>query len=192
MIHRLRERMTYGNVVATLALFVALGGTSYAAITLPRNSVGAAQLRTSSVRSAEVKDRSLGARDLSLGARRFLKGQRGETGPRGPQGPRGDPGGTIGTPGSPALALTYVAQQGTAPPGAVGEEGGSGVAAATADCPAGRRVTGGGVRVDVGDDASAGESYPNLNNTAWTGVVGNDDEQNPATFTVFAICTPTP
>jgi hypothetical protein len=47
------------------------------------------------------------------------------------------------------------------------------------------------VRVDVGDDASARESYPNLNNTAWTGVVGNDGA-SAATFTVFAICTPTP
>ena len=115
MIHRLRERMTYGNVVATLALFVALGGTSYAAVTLPRNSVGATQLRTGAVRSDEVKDRSLGVSDLSLGARRSLQGQQGVPGPIGPQGPPGDPGGTIGTPGSPALALTYVAQEGTAP-----------------------------------------------------------------------------
>jgi hypothetical protein len=187
MIHRLRERMTYGNVVATLALFVALGGTSYAAVTLPRNSVGATQLRTGAVRSDEVKDRSLGVSDLSLGARRSLQGQQGVPGPVGPQGPPGDPGGTIGTPGSPALALTYVAQEGTAP----GTTGNSVVATATANCPAGRRVVGGGVRVDVGDDASSRESYPNVNNTAWTGVVGNDNP-NPATFTVIAICTPTP
>jgi len=37
-------RLTYGNVVATLALFVALGGASYAAIALPANSVGTRQL----------------------------------------------------------------------------------------------------------------------------------------------------
>ena len=42
-------RPTYANVVATLALFVALGGASYAAVTLPRNSVGSAQLRNGSV-----------------------------------------------------------------------------------------------------------------------------------------------
>jgi len=30
----------YANVTATLALIVALGGTSYAAVVLPRNSVG--------------------------------------------------------------------------------------------------------------------------------------------------------
>jgi hypothetical protein len=80
-----------------------------------------------------------------------------------------------------------VTQQGSAP--AAGAS--SGVGNASANCPAGRRVVGGGVRVDVGEDASARESYPNLNNTAWTGVVGNDGGA-PATFTVFAICTPTP
>ena len=36
---RLREKLSYANVVATLALFVALGGASYAAVTLPAGSV---------------------------------------------------------------------------------------------------------------------------------------------------------
>ena len=76
---RLRERLTFANVTASLALFIALGGTSYAAITLPRNSVGANQLRTGSVRSAEIRDRSLGARDLSA---------RGSAVPEGPGGAR--------------------------------------------------------------------------------------------------------
>jgi hypothetical protein len=46
---RIAERLTYANVVATLALFVALGGASYAAIQLPANSVGRAQLRNGAV-----------------------------------------------------------------------------------------------------------------------------------------------
>ena len=37
------------NVVAYLALFVALGGTSYAAISIPRNSVGANQIRNHAI-----------------------------------------------------------------------------------------------------------------------------------------------
>ena len=41
---RLRDRLTYANVISSLALFIALGGTSYA-LTLPRNSVGSAQIR---------------------------------------------------------------------------------------------------------------------------------------------------
>jgi hypothetical protein len=40
----LMRRLTYANVVATLALFVALGGASYAAIQLSANSVGTTQL----------------------------------------------------------------------------------------------------------------------------------------------------
>jgi hypothetical protein len=46
---RVGERLSYANVVATLALFVALGGVSYAALTLPRNSVGTPQLRNRAV-----------------------------------------------------------------------------------------------------------------------------------------------
>lgn len=38
-------RPTYSSVVATLALFIALRGVSYAAVSLPRNSVGSAQIR---------------------------------------------------------------------------------------------------------------------------------------------------
>lgn len=43
------NRLTYANVVATLALFVALGGASYASLELPADSVGRAQLRAGAV-----------------------------------------------------------------------------------------------------------------------------------------------
>lgn len=51
MIHRryVTDRLTYANVVATLSLFIALGGASYAAIVLPANSVGPRQLQTGAV-----------------------------------------------------------------------------------------------------------------------------------------------
>ena len=46
-------RTVYGhlgkNVIAYLALFVALGGTSYAALKLPKNSVGSAQIKNGAV-----------------------------------------------------------------------------------------------------------------------------------------------
>jgi hypothetical protein len=94
----MRKRLSYGNVVSSLALFIALGGTSYA-LTLPRNSVGsqqirgaavrASEIRAGAVRSSEVKDRSLGVRDLSTAARGALRGQTGATGAPGPAGPSG-------------------------------------------------------------------------------------------------------
>src|SRR4051794_33433858 len=92
------ERLSYANVTATLALFLALGGTSYA-LTLPRNSVGSKQirskavgtseLRSGAVRSGDVRNRSLQLRDLSLGARTSLRGATGSQGPVGPAGPAG-------------------------------------------------------------------------------------------------------
>jgi hypothetical protein len=54
MLARVRGRLTYANVIASLALFVALGGTGYAALRLPRNSVGPAQM---SVRLRSVRPR---------------------------------------------------------------------------------------------------------------------------------------
>jgi hypothetical protein len=49
------------NVIAYLALFVALGGTSYAAITIPRNSVGTRQLRNGAVTPAKLDGGLIGA-----------------------------------------------------------------------------------------------------------------------------------
>lgn len=101
MFRRVRERITYANVISSMALFIALGGTSYA-LTVPRNSVGAKQIRggavgasevrTGAIRSGEVKDRSVAVRDLSTSARRALRGPTGATGGPGPAGPPGPSG----------------------------------------------------------------------------------------------------
>jgi hypothetical protein len=48
------------HIVAYLALFISLGGTSYAATNLPANSVGASQLRSGSVTASKVRSHSLG------------------------------------------------------------------------------------------------------------------------------------
>jgi hypothetical protein len=80
-----------GNFVAYLALFVALGGTSYAAIKLPANSVGNRQLSRGAVSSTKVKDRSLLMRDFRRGQLRA--GSQGARGPVGLRGPAGSQGG---------------------------------------------------------------------------------------------------
>ena len=69
LISRARARATYANVIATLALFVALGGTGYAAATLARNSVGAKQIKQGAVRTSELRDRGVQLADISRSAR---------------------------------------------------------------------------------------------------------------------------
>jgi hypothetical protein len=66
--HKPRVRLTYANVMATIAVFIALGGASYAATQLPKNSVGTKQLKTNAVTGIKVKDRSLGGADIDLGS----------------------------------------------------------------------------------------------------------------------------
>jgi hypothetical protein len=63
---RIRPRLSYANVTATIALFVALGGSAYAATQLPRNSVGSKQIRRNAVTGAKVRDQSLTGSDISL------------------------------------------------------------------------------------------------------------------------------
>jgi hypothetical protein len=55
MLSRLRARLTYANVMATLAVFIALGGSSYAALELPKKSVGSKHIKKSSVGSQHIK-----------------------------------------------------------------------------------------------------------------------------------------
>jgi hypothetical protein len=52
-------RHVRANVVAYCALFVALGGTSYAAIGIPRNSVGTPQLRSAAVTANKLAKGSI-------------------------------------------------------------------------------------------------------------------------------------
>jgi hypothetical protein len=61
---RLRARLSFANVTSMLALFVALGGTSYAAATLPRNSVGKGQIRASAVGKSEAATNSVGRTEV--------------------------------------------------------------------------------------------------------------------------------
>jgi hypothetical protein len=78
-------RLSPATVLAAIALLVALAGTGYAAITLPTNSVGNAQLKSNAVTSSKVKDRSLLKVDFAANQL-----------PRGAPGPPGAP----GTPGA--------------------------------------------------------------------------------------------
>ena len=69
MLNNLRPRVSYANVVSTLALFIALGGTSYAVLhvgsdDVVNNSLRSEDIRNETIRSRDVRDRILRARDL--------------------------------------------------------------------------------------------------------------------------------
>jgi hypothetical protein len=63
---RFRSRLTYANVISTLALFLVLsGGAAYAASRLPAKSVGTKQLKQGAVTGVKVKDGSLTGADVN-------------------------------------------------------------------------------------------------------------------------------
>lgn len=132
-------RPSHATVVAYLALFVALGGSGYAALTLPRDSVGHEQIRNdevatqdirdgqvknadlgaNSVHAAQIRGGSIGASEIGLGsltAAHFKPGElpvgpKGDTGPAGATGATGLPGatGATGATGEPPR-LAYASE----------------------------------------------------------------------------------
>lgn len=135
------SRLTFSNVVAVVALFIALGGASYAAIKIPKNSVGAKQLKKNAITSKKVKDRSLLAADFKVGqippgatgaqgpiGLRGIPGVTGSTGANGPAGPDGvtGPAGLNGVTGPAGL------NGATGPTGIKGATGSTGVAGSPA------------------------------------------------------------
>lgn len=65
--HR-RPSLSYANVMATLAMFVALGGIGYAAAKLPRDSVGAKQIKADAVRASEQAPNSVNGSNVINGS----------------------------------------------------------------------------------------------------------------------------
>src|SRR6266511_3084334 len=116
------------TILASTALAVALFGSTppgHAAgkLILPRNSVGAAQLKASAVTGFKVKDGSLAAADFAAG--QLPAGPKGDKGDKGDAGPAGMSGFQMaqGTITSIAPGATHLA---------------------TVNCPAGKKAISGG------------------------------------------------
>lgn len=107
--NQIRKRLTYANVMSTIAVFLMLGGaTAFAATQLPKNSVGPKQIRKNAVNSAKVKNHSLRAADFKQGqlpaGPQGPQGEKGDKGEKGEKGEKGDKGET-GATGAPATKL---------------------------------------------------------------------------------------
>ncbi|MFL5842329.1 MAG: hypothetical protein ACJ77Z_17925 [Thermoleophilaceae bacterium] len=118
---RIRSRLSFANVISLIALFVALGGTGYAAVKLSPNSVtskaikrGAvtnSDLAKNAVTGSKVKDGSLLKQDFAVG--QVPAGPSGPAGPQGAAGPQGLPGthGADGAQGPPGVATAFARLQ---------------------------------------------------------------------------------
>ena len=74
----LRRRPSAALIVACAALFVSLGGASYAAMTIPNNSVGAAQIKKNAVTNSKLAANSVTYKKIApntVGAVRANLGQ---------------------------------------------------------------------------------------------------------------------
>jgi hypothetical protein len=165
-----RPRLTYANVTATLALFVALSGGAYAATALPANSVGSKQLKKSAVETADIKNNAITGTKLKLSTMAKM-----------PSAVNAD----HAAAAAAVDKLTYKTATASAPASSAAN-------AATATCDSGQHVVGGGVKLDSAAVGVVNDSYPDSSGTAWTAHVGNASNGNsaaPFNFTVYAICT---
>ncbi|HEX8121709.1 MAG TPA: hypothetical protein VF549_10650 [Solirubrobacteraceae bacterium] len=177
------------NPVQYLALFFALGGTSYAAATISGRDVADGSLTGADVRDHSITSRQLapGAVALAAASRRGRRGPRGFRGRQGPPGPIG-PIGPVGPPGPAGAPGTSGVEIVSAATGSSSSDTRSG----RVDCPAGKRILGGGA--DVDSDSSPAphvyltDSIGSL--TSWQANAAEDEggvEEN-WHITVYAIC----
>jgi Collagen triple helix repeat (20 copies) len=181
----------HSTAVAYLALFAALGGSAYAAVTVTGSNI-----KDGTVTGKDVKNRSLGTNKLSPTAVSSLSGK---PGPAGPQGERGAVGPTGPTgPAGPKGETGPAGPQGlrgpAGPSGMFGREQltslGLSVSAKTTrrltkQCPTGKTVLGGGVSKSSGGFVA--DSAPTNDGTGWVGALYNPGPGS-STMYVWAIC----
>jgi hypothetical protein len=184
----LARRPSPAMVVACLALLVALGGTGYAAVNLPRNSVGTAQLRTGAVTSGKVQDFTLRRADFRPGT--LLRGPRGPQGPAGPTGAPGPAGaaGPAGTIGAITVRTAQVSVDGGTAPNFLYV-----TRSVERRCESGERAISAGT--GWSDDANDLELTtvwirPIVENNVVVGYSGKggNDSGNDSTFTLYVLC----
>jgi hypothetical protein len=194
---KLRRRLTYANVTATLALFIALGGGAYAAVKLPKNSVTSVQVKNHTLLSKDFKKGQLKAGPRGLAGAAGAQGSPGATGPTGPAG--------TFTPTPDSLTGTDILESslGTVPAAAQAPIQGyelvnqsdavSSIDFRTQDapCPAGKKVVGGGAQALSlsGVNMEVRDSRPLADGSGWTAFAYEEPTTaNTWNWKVWAIC----
>jgi hypothetical protein len=67
-VSKVTSRLTYANVMASIAVFIALGGVATAAFTLPKKSVGPKQLKANAVKTGKIADGAVTEPKIANGA----------------------------------------------------------------------------------------------------------------------------
>jgi hypothetical protein len=159
-------------VIACLALTVALSGASYAAVVLPRNSVGTAQLKRNAVVSSKIAAGGVGRTDLKANAVNSGKVANGSL-------LRADfRAGEL----TVANLIIYV-------PGPNNTVPASDLGSSTATCPAGYGVISGGyISIAADGEVYADDSFGARN--SWTALLDNFDSLVTGTVQAVAYCAP--
>jgi hypothetical protein len=179
-------------VVATTALVLSMAGTTWAATSLPRNSVGSAQIKNHSVTLGKISTKARYSLRGQAGPAGALgaagsQGQNGAQGPNGAQGATG-PEGSAG-PGGATNVTTTTQTFGT---GSIAA-GGTYINSVTS-CPLGQRATGGGGASDNAAKFELASSAPEVRadgqsvgwRTTWFNTSGAAATANVNTYAVCA------
>jgi hypothetical protein len=166
---RISKVFTFSNVVASIALFVALGGSVYAAgkisgTQIKPGSLPGNRIKPKSLTAGQVKPKSLTGKQIkanSLGARQINERT------------------LTGVTASAIGVVQYVTVTVPTTPSIGGNQG-------TAVCPAGTYVIGGGALVSNASFAFVNDSGPSPTHAGWTATVHGEPG---LTMTVTAICT---
>jgi hypothetical protein len=177
MIARIGKLLSFSNVIACVALFVALGGSVYAAGKLSGN-----QIKTNSIPGNRVKKKSLTGKQIKPGSLTGTQIKAGSlTGAKIKAGSltstqinQGTLTAVTASKITSILYATTTVQLGGAP--------GTGVAS----CPPGTNVTGGGATVSNELQAFVNDSGPNSTRNGWTATGFGEPGTS---MTVTAICT---
>jgi len=184
-------------VVACLALLVALGGTSVAAVSqLGRNTVDTPQLVNGAVTNAKIRNNAINSSKVanrSLLRSDFASGQL-PAGPVGPQGPAG-PTGAAGAAGPAGVIGAVTLRQQSVSIVDVGANNGIWTSGRMrSECQGNERAISGGT--SWGDDAAdlrltTQELEPKVNAQGQVigfEAVGGNDTGESSTFTVYSLC----